>query len=139
MDDRILLAVATFSGIILHFLFGDYTQNLLILVMLRIIDFIFGLIMASMSLSKKSKNGGISSQELWNGLKKKVLTLLLVAVGHFVDVLLSINYIYNGMVVAFCFAECISMLEDYCIICPNPPPILTKTLEVLKKEIEEND
>lgn len=139
MDDRIMLGIGTIGCLLSEFLFGGLQQNLIILLAVMLIDVLFGATSAWLAKSPKTENGGFSSEAMLHGFMKKILTLGLISVAHFCDVILGINYLYNACVIAFIAQECFSIIETYALVVEEPPEILVRGLELLKKESEKDE
>lgn len=137
--DTISLSIGTAISLLLEWLYGGFNLDLKILGTLMIIDIIGGLLAAGLGVSTKSKRGKISSSAMLEGLTRKVFVLMMLAVGHICDIYLGLNYIYNGVSVAFITREIISILEKYCLIVGEPPEIFNKVLDVLKGEDNDKD
>lgn len=117
-------------------LFGGWSDGLTILCIFMVIDFITGMTAAAMGESEKSKNGGISSQAIWRGILKKLMTLVIVVVGAQLDKLTGANYIRDAVVIAYCITEVVSIIENAGLIGLPVPSIIQKVIDVLK---EKND
>ena len=102
------------------------------------IDFAMGLLCAMVfGKSNKSANGALSSAACWKGLVKKVCTLLIVVMSHYIDVVADLNFVRNAVVIAFCVAESISIMETAGLMGILPEgvqKVLTKAIDVLKSK-----
>ena len=91
--------------------------------------------------SDKSANGALSSAACWRGLVKKVCTLLIVVVSHYIDVIAEVTFIRNAVVIAFCVAEAISIMEIAGLMGILPEgvqKVLTKAIDILKNKGDKN-
>jgi toxin secretion/phage lysis holin len=117
------------------FIFGEWSNDILALIVLMVIDFIMGLLLAIVfRKSPKSKKGGLSSIAAWKGIAKKTCTLLLVAVAYQADILLSTAYIRPTVVGALCASEIISIVENAAKMGILPEPVqklLDKVIDIL--------
>lgn len=117
------------------FVFGKWSNDILALIVLMVIDFIMGLLLAIVfRKSPKSKKGGLSSAAAWKGVAKKTCTLLLVAVAYQADILLSTAYIRPTVVGALCASEIISIVENAAKMGILPEPVqklLDKVIDIL--------
>ena len=87
--------------------------------------------------SSKSENGALSSKACWQGIIKKICTILLVVCAHYADVLLGCDYIRNAVVIAFCASELISICENAALMGVMPEPvkrIFDKIIDVMKSK-----
>lgn len=119
-------------------LFGGWSSDLSTLVIFMTIDFITGLIVAGIfKKSKKSENGALQSKVGFIGLVKKVMILLMVLIGHRLDMLLGSDYIKTALVIAFICNETISITENAGLIgIPIPKPIIN-AIDILKSKEDE--
>lgn len=120
-------------------LFGGWSDGLMILCIFMVIDFITGMTAAAMGESGKSTNGGISSQVIWKGILKKLMTLVLVVVGAQLDRLTGANYIRDTVVIAYCITEVVSIIENAGLIGLPVPSIIQKVIDVLKEKNDNTD
>jgi toxin secretion/phage lysis holin len=130
-------AGAAALGSFLSWLFGGWNTVLAVLLTCLALDYATGLIVAGIfHKSPKTANGGLESRAGWKGLLRKVGTLLMVAVAHFVDVLLSTVYIRDAVVMAFCVNEILSLLENFGLMGLPIPKALANAVELLRKKEE---
>ena len=122
-------------GSLLSWLFGGWNTALAVLLACLALDYATGLIVAGIfHKSPKTANGGLESRAGWKGLLRKVATLLMVAVAHFVDVLLGTVYIRDAVVMAFCVNEILSLLENFGLMGLPIPKALANAVELLRKK-----
>ena len=120
-------------GANLSLIFGEWTESMTTLAIMMGIDYIMGIMIASVfKKSEKSKNGGINSRSAWMGICKKVGTLLLVAVAYRIDVSMKTNFLKDGVCVAFITSEGISIIENARVMGLPIPEILVNALDGLK-------
>lgn len=121
---------------------GGWDDAIIALVIFMGIDFIMGLLCALVfGKSDKSENGALSSMACWRGLVKKVCTLLIVVVSHYIDVIAEVTFIRNAVVIAFCVAEAISIMEIAGLMGILPEGVqrvLTKAIDILKNKGDKN-
>ena len=127
-------AVAAAGGF-LSWLFGGWSTALAVLLVCLALDYATGLIVAGIfHKSPKTANGGLESRAGWKGLLRKVATLLMVALAHFVDMLLGTVYIRDAVVMAFCVNEILSLLENFGLMGLPIPKALANAVELLRKK-----
>lgn len=135
-------ALGMFGGVILDLL-GGGDSFLIALIILMVIDFVTGLLLAILwGKSNKSETGKLSSKACWQGIVKKICTLLLVIVAHEADVLLCMDYVRNAAVVAFCVAEIISICEnagEMGILPKQVQEIFNRVIDLLNKKSDKKD
>lgn len=133
--DRILqITTATVSAII-GFLFGEFDGLLYALIAFMALDYISGVAVACVQKKLSSAIG-------FKGIAKKVLILMLVAVGHILDArVLGAGSVCRSAVIGFYVAnEGVSILENASKLGLPLPKKLVDVLEQLKnKEDAEND
>ena len=117
---------------------GGWDDAIIALVIFMAIDFIMGLLCALVfGKSDKSENGALSSAACWRGLVKKVCTLLIVVMSHYIDVVAEVSFVRNAVVIAFCVAEAISIMETAGLMGILPEgvqKVLTKAIDILKNK-----
>ena len=133
---QIITGGLTVAGTYIATLLGGYDETLKTLFFVIVIDIICGWIVAIFHKSKKTNTGGLSSKVNFEGLVKKVLIILCVALGHRFDVLIDVNYIRTAVCVAFIINETLSIIENFALMGVKMPDIITKTLDILKGEYD---
>ena len=140
MHDK-MIAVCSFFGIVgaaIAEALGGWDDAIITLIVFMAIDFVTGLLCAMVfGKSNKSPNGALSSAACWRGLVKKVCTLLIVVMSHYIDVLADVDFIRNAVIIAFCVAEAISICETAGLMGIFPEgvqKVLTKAIDVLKNK-----
>lgn len=136
-----MIAVCSFAGVVgaaIADALGGWDDAVLTLIIFMAIDFAMGLLCAmAFGKSNKSANGALSSAACWKGLVKKVCTLLIVVMSHYIDVVADLNFVRNAAVIAFCVAESISIMETAGLMGILPEgvqKVLTKAIDVLKSK-----
>ena len=139
----ITIGAAGGAGAILSTIFGEWSDNLLALVILMCIDFATGLIVAGLfQRSKKTANGGLSSRECLRGIARKVCTLFIVAVAYQAEVLLSVDYIRAAVIWGLCAAEMISITENAVamdILPPSVQKVFKKVIGLLENKNDDKE
>ncbi|MGN1119541.1 MAG: holin family protein [Oscillospiraceae bacterium] len=140
MHDK-MIAVCSILGVVgaaIAEAFGGWDDAIIALIIFMAIDFIMGLLCALVfGKSDKSDNGALSSAACWRGLVKKVCTLLMVVMSHYIDVIADLSFVRNAVVIAFCVAEAISICETAGLMGILPEGVqrvLTKAIDVLKNK-----
>lgn len=134
MKEEIMLGIGTGGALMTEFLFGGFTMEVKYLLALMAMDILFGMAGAMLGKSGKSVHGGLSSYAMWKGIVKKLETLGICAVAHFLDQILGLNYVMNACMYAFMSQEVLSMLETYTVTAGNPPEILKKVIDIAWKK-----
>ena len=145
MNEKITAACSAIGivGSIIAQSLGGWDSAVLTLIIFMSIDFATGLAGAVFwNKSKKSENGALSSKACWQGIIKKLCTVLLVVCAHYADVLLGCDYIRNAVVIAFCASELISICENAALMGVMPAPvkkIFDKIIDVMKSGKGDNN
>ena len=118
---------------------GGWDNAVITLIIFMVIDYAMGLIVAGVfKKSEKSENGGLSSRVCWIGLARKVITLLFVVIAYRLDLMIGTDYIRNGVIIAFCASELISICENAGLMGVPLPSVITKAIDILKSKSEDN-
>ena len=138
-----MIALCSAIGVVGSFIvkgLGGWDDAIIALIILMAIDFVMGLLCALVfGKSDKSENGALSSAACWKGLVKKVCTLLIVVMAHYIDVISDLDFVRNAVVIAFCVAESISIMETAGLMGILPEgvqKVLMKAIDVLKNKGE---
>jgi len=119
---------------------GGYDVMIETLLFFMVVDYLTGLYIAGvLHKSPKTKSGGLSSTKGYHGLVKKVMVLVLVAVMYRVDLLFNIDYLRNGSIIAFCFQEGISIIENAGLMGVAIPDVVKRGIDLLNKEVNNED
>ncbi|MBE6926051.1 MAG: phage holin family protein [Ruminococcaceae bacterium] len=132
--------LCTLTGVLgggLAFLFGPWTSDLTALTVCVAIDLMSGIALALLfHKSKKTPTGCYSSAYGFKGLCKKAMLLAVVAVGHQMDLVLSVDYIRTALCVGFLSNELISIAENAGLMGIPLPRVLTQALDALHSKEE---
>ena len=131
---QIITGGLTVAGTYISTLLGGYDETLKTLFFVMVIDIVCGWIVAIFHKSKKTNTGGLSSKVNFEGLVKKVLIILCVALGHRFDILIDVNYIRTAVCIAFIINETLSIIENFALMGVKMPDIITKVLDILKED-----
>lgn len=132
MENAIKIIVA-FFGAAASYLFGSWSPLLQVLVLFIVIDYVMGVTVAGYLGQLNSKIG-------FKGIAKKVVILLLVAVGHAVDSILGDNQFIRDLVIFFYLSnELISILETAGKANLPIPEVLKKAVKTLNEKGGSND
>lgn len=125
--------ITTFLGTCIVYAFGGVDLILRVLLFFIVLDYITGLM-------KAFKNKDLSSSVGWNGLMKKIGTLIAVIVAHQMDKIdpTGSQLFRNAVVTFFIANEGVSLVENLAIIGVPIPSILKRALKAWKEETEVN-
>ncbi len=128
-------AFSVISGVIVDLL-GGWDVWLATLVAFMIVDVVIGLFDALLLRSRKSESGGLSARSMFEGGKRKVQIILLVALGTMLDKIIypESMYIRCSVVAFYIVNEGVSILENIASSGLPLPNILYSALDIIKKE-----
>ena len=123
--------ITTFLGTCIVYAFGGVDLILRVLLFFIVLDYATGLM-------KAFKNKELSSSVGWNGLMKKIGTLIAVIVAHQMDKIdpTGSQLFRNAVVTFFIANEGVSLVENLAIIGVPVPSILKRALKAWKEETE---
>lgn len=137
--ESIFTAVGVIGAFIAS-LYGGWTQGMTTLVILMIIDYIMGILVAGVfGASKKTEDGKLESRAGWKGLVRKGVTLLIVLVATRIDLMLESNFVRDAAVIGFAANELLSIVENAGLMGIPMPAVVTNAIEVLQKKAKENN
>jgi toxin secretion/phage lysis holin len=114
-------------------LLGGWDVSLQALLLFMSIDYALGIVCALSGKSEKTENGAFSSKACFEGLKKKMFILCMLAVAVMLDRLTGADGICRLSVAGYYIAsEGLSILETGAQMGSSPPKALVRMLEVLK-------
>lgn len=126
----------SFIGIVgagISYLVGGFDATVISLLLFMSIDFITGLIVGGVfHRSPKTETGTLESKAGWKGLCKKGVILFFVFIGTQLDILLSTEYIRDGVCIAFIVNELLSIIENAGLMGVPIPNIIKNSIELLK-------
>lgn len=133
MKDGICTAIGVVGSTIASF-FGGFDAALITLLIFMGVDYATGLIVAGVfHKSEKTENGALESRAGWKGLCRKGVSLLVVLVACRLDMIMGSNFIRDATVIAFIANETISIIENAGLMGVPIPSVITKAIEVLKR------
>ena len=114
-------------------LFGGWNGAMTTLVILMLIDYVTGIIVAGVfHASPKSSGGALSSAVGFKGICRKFVILLIVVVACRVDIILNTNVIRDATCIGFCANELVSITENAGLMGIPLPRKLVEAIEVLR-------
>ena len=114
-------------------LFGGWNGAMTTLVILMLIDYVTGIIVAGVfHNSPKCSDGALSSAVGFKGICRKFVILLIVVVACRVDLLLDTNIIRDATCIGFCANELVSITENAGLMGIPLPRKLVEAIEVLR-------
>lgn len=130
----------SFLGSLLCCCFGGWNKSLITLTFFIAIELLVGLLKGVCGKSEKSENGGISSKVMRQGFIKKFLIYVYVAIGHFLDGYIGIDFCRESICIYFIINELISITENIGILGVPMPAVVNKCIDILKnKESKQNE
>lgn len=131
----VLISIVGAVGGAISYCFGGWTESLTTLLIFMGIDFLTGLICAGVfHNSKKSENGALESKASFKGLCRKGVIMLIVLVGHRIDLAIGQAYVRDAVCIAFIVNETISIIENAGLMGVPIPKVITGAIEILRKK-----
>ena len=132
-----IFTVVAVIGSTITSLIGGWDTALQTLLIFMAIDYFSGLVVAGVfKKSNKTESGGLGSRAGWMGLVKKVMTLILILMGNQLDLLLQVEYIRYGLIIAFMIDEGMSIIENAGLMGIPIPKLLSDAFDILRKKNE---
>ena len=137
MKANVVYSIVGAVGGFIAMAFGGWSDALITLIVFMSVDYITGLTVAGIfKKSKKSENGALESRAGFKGLCRKGVALLIVLVATRLDVVMKTTYIEDAVIIAFIANESISIIENAGLMGIPIPSVITKAIDILKKESE---
>ena len=137
MREGILYSIIGAVGGFIAMAFGGWNDALITLMIFMTVDYITGLTVAGIfRKSKKSESGALESRAGFKGICRKGVALLIVLVAARLDVVMKTTYIEDAVIIAFIANESISIIENAGLMGIPIPSVITKAIDILKKESE---
>lgn len=139
VKEWVLTVIGIGGSLITHFFGGADTMFIVLCVFLAL-DYITGVIVASVfKKSAKTENGKLSSTVSIRGLIKKIYMVCFVGIANMLDIALGTSFIRGGVIVAFICNETISLIENAGLMGVPIPSVLHKAIEILSDMEEKSD
>ncbi len=139
MKETILAVVGVVGAFIAH-AFGGWDAAVATLLIFMGIDLLSGFLLAAVfHSSPKSDGGALESKAMAKGLTRKGMALLIVLIGARLDLMLGIDYVRDGIVIAFCVNELLSIIENMGLMGVPMPEALKNAIDILKTKSEPPD
>lgn len=137
---NVVVSIVGAVGGAISFCFGGWTESLTTLLIFMAIDFLTGLICAGVfHKSKKSETGALESKASFKGLCRKGVIMLIVLVGHRIDIAIGSTYVRDAVCIAFIVNETLSIIENAGLMGVPIPKVVTSAIEILKKKGSDKD
>lgn len=137
MKANIIYSVVGAVGGFIAAMFGGWSDALITLIVFMAVDYVTGLAVAGIfKKSKKSESGALESRAGFKGICRKGVALLIVLVAVRLDIIMHTTYIKDAVIIAFVANESISIIENAGLMGIPIPGVITKAIDVLKKESE---
>jgi len=133
MRDNFLTLIGAIFGAV-GALFSHLDSVIITLVIFMTIDFIIGIIAASVFKVSKHAEAGLESRVCWKGIYKKGIALLICLMASYFDQLLGTVFIHNAVAIGFIVSESISIIENAGLIGVPVPAQLKDAIAILKDQ-----
>lgn len=123
INGKAVVAVCWTSWVaFITWLIGGFDLLIISLVVLMVLDYISGVLAGY-------REGNLNSKKAYDGIHKKVMVLLLIAVGNIVSLLFNEPAIRNVVAMFYCSIEVLSIIENAGKLGIPIPDRLRKALE----------
>lgn len=140
MNRETLSVLCGSFGAFLGSLFGGLDMALRVALIFMVTDWIVGVLVTLVfKSSSKTEDGKLSSKVMFTGLVKKGFMLVMVLIGHNLDLLLGTEIIRMGVCYYIIAMELTSLMESWAISGLAYPKVFDKILEVLNEKSEVNE
>lgn len=130
---------AGFLGSAAAALFGGWDIAVQALLIFIGVDIVSGLVVAGVfRKSGKTDGGALNSKAMWQGLLRKVFTLVIVALAAELDRVLDTHIFRDATVIAYIINELLSIIENVGLMGVPIPDAIKKAIEILKNKEEEH-
>ncbi|AXM88453.1 holin [Anoxybacillus ayderensis G10] len=124
---------AAVIGAVVGFLFGGWSEALILLLSLVGIDYLTGFLASA-------AEGKLSSRVGFRGIPKKIMIFVMVAVGHLVDTTIGTNHMFRDAAIFFyCANELVSIIENAGRMGLPVPERLRQTIDILRGKSEKGE
>lgn len=135
MMKNFILTLLGVVGTLISSAFGGWSSALTTLVIFMAVDYISGLVVAGVfHTSAKTESGGLKSSVGWQGICRKGIMLAVVLVAARLDLLMNQTYLRDGVVIAFCGNELLSITENAGLMGVPLPRVITSAIDMLKEK-----
>lgn len=116
---------------------GGWDTSLKTLVILMVIDYITGMMVAGVfHASKKTDTGALKSSVGFKGLCRKGMALAIVLVAARLDITVGTNFFRDAVVIGYIANESLSIIENAGLMGLPVPEVITKGIDALKNKGE---
>ncbi|MFV0395158.1 MAG: phage holin family protein [Coprobacillaceae bacterium] len=135
---RVLEITTIIIFILLLTLWNELDHLMTFLIGSMIIDYLLGIYIAIiLKNSPNNKKGNLSSDYGYIGLFKKVCILILVWIGHQIDISFQLEVCRNMIIIGYLINEITSINENIIIIGLKKNNAINKVIDILKQIIED--
>ncbi|NLJ63979.1 MAG: phage holin family protein [Christensenellaceae bacterium] len=118
-------------------LLGGWDMPIKAMFLLMGLDIFTGIICSFFGKSGATESGKFSSRELYLGLSRKLIMVLLIICAYTLDSMLNLNGVSRSAVIGFyCVSEALSIVENAAILGVPFPKAVKNMLESKREECE---
>ncbi len=132
--DTIIKTTSGAIGAVIGFLYGEITGLFIAIIALMVLDYVTGILCGIAAKALSSETG-------FRGLVKKLMVLVIIAVGHLIDTYIigTGSALMTAVILFFAANEGISILENAAKLGLPIPKKLRDILEQLRKDDDHDD
>lgn len=124
--------LAGFFGMVFGYMYGDLNSVFFVLCCLVVIDFLSGILAAAY-------NAELNSHKCYEGIIRKIFIMIMVSLGHLVDIAISQTICMNIILFFYIANESLSITENAAKIGLPIPKKIIRLLEQLKEKNDQED
>lgn len=138
--NKIAAMIIGFLSTLFYWIFGNWDNLTNTLVFLMVIDYILAVILSIQNKSQKTATGALNSEIGYKGLISKFVILIVVAIAHRIDTVLSdSDYCRIAVTIGFMLNEVLSIIETIGLMGIKLPTAVTNMVDALRLKSNESD
>lgn len=135
--EHYLIKLSLFGGGVFLSLFGEFNELFTILIVLMVVDYGVGTLMAAFGYSSKTENGRITSKQIWLGIAKKVGVLVIIMLAKLVGDVMEFQKLRDMVIFGYITFEATSLLEHASFLGIPLPKVIKDMLEIMQTKEQE--
>lgn len=138
--NKIAAMIIGFLSTLFYWIFGNWDNLTNTLVFLMAIDYILAAILSIQNKSQKTATGALNSEIGYKGLISKFVILIVVAIAHRIDTVLSdSDYCRIAVTIGFMLNEVLSIVETIGLMGIKLPTAVSNMVDALRLKSNKSD
>ncbi len=118
----------------LSYMLGGWDSATYALLVMMVIDFFLGIIIASERKSPKTNSGGLSSNAMFLGIVKKACELIVIWIMVMIEPVIGVDFLRDAAVTGYLATELLSILENMSLLNVPGLDLIKKVLDLLQSK-----